>query len=154
MKTLLSGLPLGMLDNTFSSLVTLFSCGFLLFHPLANAVLCCLPASVCLQRPCSILFFWISVAVSYFSELSFHSFMYFYSVLFILASCYVRMMSCFGSKSFKSSENVIGDKLALRINFLLSIKQISLVFSHMVSISYSGETRPARVQGTGCWTGA
>lgn len=152
-KSLLPGLPLGVLNSTFSSAVTPFSCGFSPFHPLTNAVRCCLSASVCPQRPCAILFFWISPALSYFSELSFHSFMYFYSVLFILASRYVRMMSCFGLKSFKSSANVIRDKLSLQIHFLLSIRQIGLVFSHMVSISYSGETRPTCVWGTGHWAG-
>lgn len=123
------------------------------FIALANAVLCCLSASVHPQRPCSVLFFWISLAASYVSELSFRSFMCFYSVLFILASCYVRMMSCFGLKSFKSSANVIRDKLTFQNRFLLSIRQTGLVFSHVVSISYSGETRSTCVWGRGCWTG-
>lgn len=63
------------------------------------------------------------------------------------------MMSCFGLKSFESSENVMGAKLDPQTHFLLSAKQIGLVFSHMVSISYSRETRPTRVRGAGHWTG-
>lgn len=54
--------------------------------------------------------------------------MYFHSVLFITASCSVWIMPCFGSKGFKSSKHVVGDKLSLQIQFLLSIKQIALVF--------------------------
>lgn len=79
--------------------------------------------------------------------------MYFHSVLFIIASCSVWIMPCFGSKGFKSSKHVVGDKLSLQIQFLLSINQIALVFTPVGSISCSGETRPARVQDTGHWTG-
>lgn len=66
-KSLLPGLLLGELDNTFSSLVMSFSCGLPPFHLLLSLICCCLSASVCPQRPCSILLFWDSLAVSYFS---------------------------------------------------------------------------------------
>lgn len=66
-KSLLPGSLLGELDNTFSSLVMPFSCGFPPFHLLVSLICCCLSASVCPQWPCSILLFWVSLAVSYFT---------------------------------------------------------------------------------------
>lgn len=63
-------------------------------------------------------------------------------------------MSCFGSKGFKSSENVVGNKLSLQIQFLLSIQQIALVLTPVGSISCSGEPRPACAQDMGHWAGA
>lgn len=80
-KSVLPGLPPGVLDGTFFLQLCHFSAVSLSFIPLQmqySAV--CLPQ--CVHKnfalPCV---FWISLAVSYFSELSFHSFMYFYSVL-------------------------------------------------------------------------
>lgn len=92
-----------------------------------------------------------NMAVSHFSELSVHFCSYF-SALFILSSCHIRMMSCFGSKSFKSSGNVIRDEFTPLVHFLPSTKQIGLAFSHVLSISCGEETRssPAsRAGGTG-----
>lgn len=65
--------------------------------------------------------------------------MYLCPVVFVLASRCIRMMSRFGTKGFKSSEKVFGEKLALWISFILSIRQIGLIFWCVVSISYSGD---------------
>lgn len=122
----LPGVLLAVLDTTVSSGHVV-----LLFNPLASAVLCRLPAPGCPQTPCPALVFWISLAVRYFSELTLRSFTSFYSVLFILASCSVRMMLCFGTKSFKRKCNQ--GKLPLWICFLLSVKQTGLVCSPVVT---------------------
>lgn len=85
-----------------------------------------------------------NMAVSNFSELSVH-----FSALFILSSCHIRMMSCFGSKSFRSSGNAIRDEFTPLVHFFPSTKQIGLAFSHMWSISCGEETRSSPASGAG-----
>lgn len=58
--------------------------------------------------------FAVSLAVSHFPELSFHLCVFIVHCLFDR----VRMMSCFGSKSFRSSGNMVRDKFIPWIYFL------------------------------------
>lgn len=90
----------------------------------------------------------VNMAVSHFSELSVH-FCNYFSALFILSSCHIRMMSRFGSKSFKSSGSAIRDEFTPMVHFLPSTKQIGLAFSHVLSISCGEETRSSPVSGAG-----
>lgn len=58
--------------------------------------------------------FVVILAGSHFPELSFHLCIFIVCCLFDR----VRMMSCFGSKSFRSSGNVVRDKFTPWIYFL------------------------------------